>query len=292
MPLIVLFGGAGYVGRTLAEELVKRGHDVVIADLPGSQPVPQTRFHGVDIRNAEAVADCIEPGSYVVNLAAVADINVARSQPHECIEINIMGNLNILEGCVKKGAARFVYASTAYVYSAHGSFYRITKRTAEEYTAEYHRRHNLDFLILRYGSLYGGYSNNSNGMHRLISSAVKQGRLYYEGLPTDTREFIHVEDAAALAADLLIGRERNRAYLLTGGERITMQSLFEMIREILSRPIIFEFGCRSDSDHYRQTQYNFVPIEARKISRVEHVDLGNGLISLVNRVYVQELDTV
>ena len=284
--VIVLFGGAGYLGRALTAELLSRGCEVIVADLAADSLDPRAKFKKVDIRNYAEVLEAIPIGALVANFAGIADLNLAKNMPRECIEINVIGHFNILKACAERQVRKICYASSAYVYSLHGSFYRISKRTCEEYTVEFGKKHQLDYLIIRYGSIYGGASNSSNGMHRLVHQALTHGKLYYDGHPTDSREFIHVSDASEVTSDLLLGSETNSAYILTGTERFNMQELFSMIVEILHKKIDVEFGCKDDSDHYKMTQYNFVPIQAKRISKVLHVDLGNGLMNLINNLHI------
>jgi UDP-glucose 4-epimerase len=283
----VVFGGAGYIGRSFVAEMVRRGHQVLVCDLAEERCPPGLPFRRVDIRDEKAVREVVTPGSCVVNFAGIASLNVALDKPREVIESNVLGNINILEACRAAKVAKYCFASSAYVYSLHGSFYRISKRTCEEYIIEYQRRFGLEFIILRYGSLYGGESDASNGMHRIVEGALRDGSLRYSGQPTDSREFIHIDDASAIAADLILSEARNRAYLLTGAERITMGQLFDLIQEMLARPLKMEFGSAASDSHYRMTQYNFAPIEAHKVFRTEHVDIGNGLLRLIERLHLK-----
>jgi UDP-glucose 4-epimerase len=289
----VVFGGAGYIGRCFVQELLRRGCKVSVCDLNGDKLPAGVEFHKVDIRDEAAVRKVITPGCCVVNFAGIASLNVALDKPREVIETNVLGNINILEACRAAEVVKYGFASSAYVYSLHGSFYRISKRTCEEYIIEYQRKYGLDFVILRYGSLYGGESDPSNGMHRIVDGAIKDNAVRYSGEATDSREFIHIDDASAIAADLILSDARNRAYLLTGAERITMLQLFDLLQEILARPLKMEYGSAASDSHYRMTQYNFAPIEAHKVFRTEHVDIGNGLLRLIERLHLQhsgELD--
>lgn len=286
---IVLFGGNGYLGGALCHELLKRGCRVIVADLHENRAPPGADFVRADITSPEQVRNAIPEGAIVANFAGIADLNKAKHQPKECIEVNIFGHYNILKACVDKRAQKFLYASSAYVYSTHGSFYRISKRTCEEYTVEFGKKFDLPYLILRYGSLYGGASDESNGMHRIVRRALLEKRLSYDGSPTDSREFIHVSDASDITADLLQGEESNTAYLLTGTERYTMAELFALISEIMAEPVDIEFGQSQNSDHYKMTQYNFVPIQAKRISKPLHTDLGNGLMDLINNLFVKHV---
>ena len=63
-----------------------------------------------------------------------------------------------------------MFASTIYVYSLDGNFYRCSKQAAESFIEEYNRLFNLDYTILRYGSIYGPRSDNRNGLYKIIKS--------------------------------------------------------------------------------------------------------------------------
>ena len=71
---------------------------------------------------------------------------------------------------------RYIYASTVYVYSRDGGFYRCSKQAAEHYVEEYQRSYGLDYTILRYGSLYGPRSDHRNGLYRIVKNALELGR--------------------------------------------------------------------------------------------------------------------
>lgn len=283
---IVVLGGAGYLGSAFVKSAIARGCRVRVFDRREAKVLHGVPVHALDVRDQAAVLDAITEGSTVVNFAGIADLNLAKNMPREVIETNVLGNINVLEACKARKVAKYCFASTAYVYSQHGSFYRISKRTCEEYIVEYQKRYGVDFLILRYGSLYGGDSNDSNGMHRIIQSALRDGVLRYGGAPSDSREFIHISDASEISLDLVLDGSKNEAFLLTGAERITMEQLFELISEMLGRQFQLEFGGSSATNHYRQTQYNFVPIEAQKIFSNKHVDIGNGLLSLIEKMHL------
>lgn len=287
---IVLFGGNGYLGGALARELLRRGRTVIVADLNSDRLPKGVEFVRTDITDPDQVRAAILEGAVVANFAGIADLNKAKNMPRECIEVNVLGNYNILTACTEKRVKKYLYASSAYVYSTHGSFYRISKRTCEEYTVEFGKKFSLPYLILRYGSLYGGASDEANGMHRIVRRALLEGRLYYDGSPNDSREFIHVSDASDITADLLLGDNENGAHLLTGTERYTMAELFSLITEIMAKPVNIEFGHHENSDHYKMTQYNFVPIQAKRISKPLHTDLGNGLMDLINNLFVKHAE--
>ena len=282
---VVVFGGAGFLGSHVCDHLSLAGHQVVIYDrvespwLHGSQEM----IVG-DLLDAVKVADAVEGADAAYNFAALADLNLAREQPLETARINILGNVHVLEACRLNGVKRFVYASTVYVYSREGGFYRCSKQAAEHYVEEYQRVYGLDYTILRYGSLYGPRADASNGLFRIVRGALETGRVRYEGSPDAMREYIHVEDAA-LASVAALGEDfRNQSVVLTGQEPMRVHDLLKMLAEILGMPDAVEFVEGEYSGHYVRTPYAYQPKLGRKYAPPLHVDLGQGLLQLIDEV--------
>jgi UDP-glucose 4-epimerase len=146
---VVVVGGSGYVGSHVADSLSDEGYQVTIFDQTSSQWLrkDQTMIIG-DILDRDKLNTVIKGAKFVYNFAAIADLNQAISQPIKTVEINILGNLNVLEACRIHNVDRFIYASTVYVYSREGSFYRCSKQSSEHYVEEYQKLHSLNYTIL------------------------------------------------------------------------------------------------------------------------------------------------
>ncbi|MBT6222611.1 MAG: NAD-dependent epimerase/dehydratase family protein, partial [Rhodobiaceae bacterium] len=204
MKKITVFGGSGFLGSHVVDKLINEGFEVTICDREKSNHLEKNQnFKKCDILNLDEVKDAVKGSDVVYNFAALADLNEAINKPLETININILGNANILEACKEFSIKRFVYASSVYVYGKEGGFYRCSKKAAEDYVKEYSNSYNLDYTILQYGSLYGPRSDISNGLFRIVDSALKTGYLKYDGNPNATRSYIHVEDAAQSSVDIL-----------------------------------------------------------------------------------------
>ena len=79
-----------------------------------------------------------------------------------------------MDACLKHNIKRFIYISTIYVYSKDGGFYRCSKQSAEHYVEEYKKTFNLDYTILRFGSLYGPRAN-ATMEYRIVKHAIEKG---------------------------------------------------------------------------------------------------------------------
>jgi len=271
----------------VAEQLSAAGHRVRIYDRVASpwQRPDQQMIVG-DLLNSELLNEAIAGSDAVYNFAALADINVALDQPVETVRVNILGNVQVLEACRANGVKRFVFASTVYVYSREGGFYRCSKQAAEHYVEEYQRIYGLDFTILRYGSLYGPRSGPSNGLYRIVRNALETGVLRYEGSADALRQYIHVEDAARASVAGLGDDFRNQSVVLTGQEPMRVLDLLKMLAEILGVTTPVEFLDADVPGHYVRTPYAYQPKLGRKYVPPMHVDLGQGLLQLIDEVRV------
>jgi UDP-glucose 4-epimerase len=282
---VTVIGGSGFLGSHVADQLSCSGYDVRIFDRAESPwaHAGQKMIVG-DLLDTDALNRAIAGSDIVYNFAALADLNEALDKPVETVKINILGNVQVLEACKRNGVSRFIYASTVYVYSREGGFYRCSKQASEHYVEEYQRMYGLDFTILRYGSLYGPRADHTNGLRRIVTRALQTGVLRYEGSPEALREYIHVEDAALASVAALGDDFRNQSVVLTGQDPMRVLDLLKMLAEILGMPDAVEFVEGDQPGHYVRTPYAYQPKLGRKYVMPLHVDLGQGLLQVIDEV--------
>jgi UDP-glucose 4-epimerase len=282
---ICVVGGAGFLGSHVADQLTLAGHEVTIFDAVPSRWANsnQTVVQG-DIMNFEEIAAMVHGNEVVYNFAAIADLDEASGKPIQTAMINIVGNANVLEACRRFSVKRFVFASTVYVNSREGGFYRCSKQAAENYIEEYGRLYGLSHTILRFGSLYGTRASNKNGLWRIIEQGLKTGKISYTGSADTLREYIHVEDAARASVEILHGKYCNKRIVLTGHEQIRIVDILETIAEMLGLQDSVEILPGEQTGHYVRTPYAYQPKMALKYSPDLHVDLGQGLLQLIHDI--------
>jgi UDP-glucose 4-epimerase len=281
-----VLGGSGFLGSHVADKLSAAGYRVRIFD---HRPSPWIRSDQEmilgNLLNQNEVNDAVEGAEVVYNFAALADLNEGLSKPLETIRINVLGNVHVMEACRQYDVKRFVYASTVYVYSRDGGFYRCSKQASEHYVEEYHKAYGLNYTILRYGSIYGPRADASNGMYRIVKKAIETGLLEYEGSPDSLREYIHVEDAALASVAVLSDGFRNQSVVLTGQEPMRVLDMLEMLAEILGLRNAVKFIPGEQPGHYVRTPYAYQPKLGRKYVPPVHVDLGQGLMQLIDDIH-------
>lgn len=288
----IVFGGSGLIGSHVADRLTEVGYDVTIFDLkPSPYLLPGQEIIIGDILDKKAVFDAVKGCDYIYNFAGMADLDAATTEPLRTIEQNIVGTAILLETTLRSRAKRFIQASTIYVYSDTGGFYRCSKQAAELYVEEYNRKFGLEYTILRYGTVYGPRADSRNSIYRYLKQALDEGRIDCGGTGDETREYIHVRDAAQLSVDILADKYRNKQVIITGHHPMRLRDMLYTIREILSNRIEINFeASKSDTPHYNITPYSFVPKIGRKLVTHEYVDMGQGLLECISEIYDQDMN--
>jgi len=286
MDRVVVTGGAGFMGSHTADELTRRGYDVLVFDQVESPWVRPGQYMMLgDVLDEQAVSRAIKDARYVYHFAGIADIEDSRNRPVDTTRLNVMGTSLVAEAARQYGVERVVYASTMYVYSPFGSFYRASKQAAETILETYQQEHKLDYTFLRFGSLYGPRAQDWNGLRKYVRQAVEKGKITYAGTGEERREYIHVTDAARLSVDVLDEKHRNRAITVTGSQVLTSREMMDLIFEIAGRsPEIVLTDSERKGYHYSLTPYRYTPKPALKLIPSEFVDIGQGILELVEEL--------
>ena len=237
MRKVLVTGAAGFVGAALVLRLLARGDEVIGVDnLDPSCDVSLKRarldrvrvFAGfrevrADIADRKAMAALFarEQPSAVVHLAARAGVGACAESPEECVDANLTGFANILEGCRCNGVEHLVYASSSAVYGAGTarpfpvraaadrplSLYAATKRSNELMAHSYGAFHGLRATGLRLSTVYGPWGRSDMALFRFTRS-ILEGRaveLYNGG--RHSRDFTYVDDAVESVVRVLDARD-------------------------------------------------------------------------------------
>lgn len=286
---IIVFGGSGFLGSHVADALCDAGHKVTIYDVRESDYLkPNQKMIVGDILDEGRVRKAAKGADVIYNFAGIADIDEASRKPIETVQQNILGNTILLDAAREGGVKRFIYASTVYVYSDSGSFYRCSKVACENYIETYHKQYGLDYTILRYGTLYGTRTDRRNSIYRFIEQAMKENRIVYPGDGNEIREYINVFDAAQASVEILSDEFRNEHVIFTGHYPLKVNEMLVMIKEILKKDIKIEYvppKSQDPIDHYRVTPYTFIPKVGKKYVKHFYTDMGQGLLLCMQEIY-------
>ncbi|MBT8320952.1 MAG: NAD(P)-dependent oxidoreductase [Eudoraea sp.] len=291
---VLVFGGSGFLGHYLVHELLRRQYDVSVADLAQDQEFEgQLNYLSCDIFNKQDVEEVFKSKDFeiVYNLAGFANLDKAIDHPIRTMNLNVIANMYILEQCLKHNIQKFVYASSAYAMSNKGSFYGISKLASEKIIEEYHKKYDLPFIILRYGSVYSERAYDNNYIYNLVKEAVLNKKINHHGDGKEIREYIHASDAASLSVDVIESDSfLNLHVILTGTEPMQRMQLFSMINEILNNKV--DIQCNDSGyfrNHYKFTPYSFEPSMSKKLVANPHIDMGQGILECIKAVDKNEL---
>ncbi len=215
---VIVTGGAGFIGSTLADALVASGREVHVVDNlatghRANLPAGAT-FHEVDIRDSAAVARVAsESGAVAIfHMAAQADVRKAIEDPAFDADVNIGGTLSVLEAARINGA-RVLFAATG--GGAYGEYdglaiptpetadprpmshYGQSKLSGEAYCALYGRLYGIPTVRLRLGNVYGPRQDphGEAGVVAIFSGKLIDGepmKVFGDGL--QTRDYVYVDD--------------------------------------------------------------------------------------------------
>jgi UDP-glucose 4-epimerase len=199
---VAVIGGAGFIGSNLVDELMVQGFGVVVLDnlsegkyenLSRWKGNPKLEFVLGDIRDRDLVRRVCDHRSWVFHLAAMSRIQPSISDPHRALEENVMGTLNVLEGCRLGGVRRFIYSASSSCFGdanaaslaagiplredmkkEFGSPYSLSKFVGEELTDLYGRLYGLSTISLRYFNVFGPRHQEEGSYATVIAIFRKQ----------------------------------------------------------------------------------------------------------------------
>lgn len=282
--LVAVTGASGFLGSHIADALTQRGHEVRLVDTCPSawQATGQQMVIG-DVTQREQMDHALAGVESVYHCAAVADLDVAASDPARTIEVNAMGALTVFTAARDCGASRFVFASSMYALGTRGGVYGASKAGAEALLWGLSEAFDLPLTILRFGSLYGPRADPGNAIRRLVV-ALREGcgHVEYWGDGTEVREYIHVRDAANLslrAADL---SSPNGVFHISGRERLSTRQLLELMSEIAGLELDVSYQGQPFTGRYRVTPHTIDRRIGVHLTSETYVDLASGLVECMD----------
>ena len=280
---ILVTGSSGFLGSHIADALFDNGYEVIF-DNKASQfkKEGQTEFIG-DLLSYEDLDNASDGCDYIYHYAAQADIGMSTSNPVETVQSNIIGTQNLLEIMRKKDIRRIIFASTIYVYSELGSFYRVSKQSCEKLIEEYNNQFSIDYTVLRYGSLYGPRANEFNFIFDMLNQAINDKKIHRKGNGEEIREYIHVKDAAKISVLALNAKYKNSHVIISGNQPIKVKDMLTMVKRDFQNKIDIVYSDEVESYHYSITPI-ITDQSATKITGESYYDLGQGIMDLIYQI--------
>jgi len=299
---VLITGGAGFIGSTVARQLVA-GNTVIAADNLHREPAvgllehPNYEFRQVDVMDADAIRELAQGVTHIVHCAAIAGVDTVRESPVRTMRVNMIGTYNVLEAALaaKDTLERLVEFSTSEVFGTHainasernvttiGSVgearwtYAVSKLAGEHMAHAYYRELGLPCVTVRPFNVYGP-GQVGGGAIRAFAEAALAGRdLTIHGDGSQIRAWCYVDDMmrgvlvclehpAAVGESFNIGNARSTVTIYDLARRI--KALSGCTGEIVFQPL-----------HYADVEIRIPNVEkARELLGFEaEVELDEGL---------------
>jgi UDP-glucose 4-epimerase len=256
---ILVTGGAGFIGSHIVDQLIAKGHQVIIIDnlVTGQTDLinPQAVFYQEDITNAEQVNKIIQQHQIQVICHQAAQLDVRKSvqDPQYDATVNIIGTINLFEAAHKNGVKKVVFASSGgAIYGdtdilptpeTHPtdpiSPYGIAKLVMEKYAHYYKTIYNIDYTALRYSNVYGPRQNPEppTGIITLfINKMLQNQQCYIYGTGNNTLDFVYVQDVVEANIQAILG-DLSGIYNIGTSIQTTPNQIFDILHQLTNTTI-------------------------------------------------------
>jgi UDP-glucose 4-epimerase len=266
---VFITGGAGFIGLHVVPMLLEKGYKVRIFDnmFRGDRnrvaelvATGDVELIDQDVRYGGAVHAAMKGCDYVIHLAAVS-INKSQADPHESIDINMVGNHNVFAAAADHGVKRLVFASSASVYGDPKKLpmheddrldpltpYCISKRAGEDLLGFYQRSKGLNWIALRFFNVYGPGQKPTAYYTSVINHFVKRLKNgeppVIDGKGEQSMDFIHVHDIARSVVAAMEAEQGNVPVNIGTGIDTSIATLAEILIKAVGVDVQPQFNPR------------------------------------------------
>jgi len=275
---VLVTGAAGFIGSHVSKSLIEQGYQVLGMDnlndyydvqlkkdrLAWFDDEPNFDFVQLDLADREAMAEMFAKNHFdvVVNLAAQAGVRYSIDHPHAYADSNLVGFLNVLEGCRNGGVKHLLFASSSSVYGENKkipfavedcvdypiSLYAATKKSNELMAHAYAHLYDFKVTGLRFFTVYGPWGRPDMAYFS-FTKAICEGKtidVYNHGKMQ--RDFTYIDDVVE-AVTRLVGRVPDKDYKIYNIGNHSPETLMDFIQAI-------------ESALGQQAEKNFLPMQA------------------------------
>lgn len=249
---ILVTGGAGFIGSHVVDAYIDSGHEVVVVDNLSTGQLanvnPAATFYEMDIRSSK-LAEIFEKErpDYVNHHAAQMDVRRSTAEPLFDADVNILGSINLLECSVKYGVKRVIYISSGGAVYGEPQYlpcdeahpvnpicqYGASKHTIEHYLYLYKHIYGLEYVVLRYGNVYGPRQNprGEAGVVAIFTGQMLSNQpVLINGDGEQVRDFVYVTDCARANLLALQTDKINTIYNIGDGVGTSVNAIFRSLK--------------------------------------------------------------
>lgn len=261
--LILITGGAGFIGSNLCEHFLEKGYRVRCLDnfatghrsnIAALESHPAFDLLVGDIRDPEICRRATAGAQYVLHQAALGSVPRSIKDPVTSNEVNVSGFLNMLVASRDAGVKRFIYAASSSTYGDSEALpkvedkigkplspYAITKYVNELYADIFHKAYGLDCIGLRYFNVFGRRQDPAGAYAAVIPKFVMQLMNHQSpiinGDGNHSRDFTYIDNIIRINELALTTSNPdavNQVYNAAVGDRNTLNDLVRYLKEYLS----------------------------------------------------------
>jgi len=247
---ILITGGAGFIGKYLAEHFAKSHTVLVYDDLSNSTEKDSeyvvskgAKFCKGDILDFEKLLEFSSNVDVVIHLAAKSDVSESVINPENTNKVNVEGTKNVLKCCIQKKIKKIIFASSAAIYgdskeipikensiTSPLSPYGQSKLDAEKIIQDTCKQNDINYTILRMFNVYGKGQNDQYAgvITKFMQNILQKKSVVIYGNGTQTRDFVSIYDVVD-AFECSILSKKNGTYNIASGKSITIKELAEIM---------------------------------------------------------------
>lgn len=276
-------GSSGFIGSHVADYLSKKNFSVRLFDKKKSKFKKKNQKSVIgSLKNFYDLDKATKKIDTLFHFAASADLNHANNKPFEAIQDNIMGTSNILKACIKNKVKKIIFASSIYAISEQGGIYSTTKLASEMIIEKLCKKHSLNYVILRFGTVYGTRANKFNTVQNFINEAKLKKKIYRETKGNEIRSYINVKDVVKIVYLLNKKKYENNYYNIFGNKKTKVKKLLGMIKKKIQK-IKIHFSKKDKRKYnYKVNPFTYKLRRGKKIKLDKYMSLENGINELID----------
>jgi UDP-glucose 4-epimerase len=256
----VIFGGGGFIGSTIADRLLKDGHELRIFERPRVTPYrefkpgEQVEWVTGDLSSTHDVNDAVDGADVVLHLVSTTLPKSSNDDPIFDVETNVVATLQLLNAMVARNVPKIVFISSGGTVYGNPVYlpidekhptdplvsYGVTKLAIEKYLHIFERMHGIKAITLRVANPYGERQRVETAQGAVgvfLNKAIQGIPLAIWGDGSVTRDYIHVSDVAEAFVQALEYGGSKRVFNISSGTGTSLNELIGMLEDVLGKPV-------------------------------------------------------
>ena len=254
--MILVTGGAGFIGSHIVDELINNSYNVIVADNLSTGRMENINnsaiFYNIDIKDKTRLETLFINNKikYIIHLAAQASVGYSMKYPIRDANENIISSLNLIELAKKYNIKKLIVSSTAAIYGEPqylpidenhnanpSSYYGLSKLTMEKYI----ELSNIDYIIFRFSNVYGPRQipeGEAGVVSIFMDYFINNNEINIFGDGNQTRDFIYVKDIAKILFLCIKNDNMTKEIInISSNVSISINELYEKLKHITKKDL-------------------------------------------------------